>query len=50
MSSLAHRQGHIDFGDLQSIRAYHPWKAYSQSKLANLLFARELQRRSDAAE
>ncbi|MFL9991290.1 oxidoreductase [Paraburkholderia sediminicola] len=50
MSSLAHRQGHIDFGDLQSTRAYHPWKAYSQSKLANLLFTRELQRRSDAAE
>lgn len=48
LSSLAHRQGRIDFDDLQSERPYRPWKAYGQSKLAMLMFALELQRRSDA--
>jgi len=48
LASLAHRQGRIDFGDLQGERLYKPWKAYSQSKLAMLMFALELQRRSDA--
>jgi NAD(P)-dependent dehydrogenase (short-subunit alcohol dehydrogenase family) len=49
VSSLAHRTGFIDFDDLQGARAYSPWKAYGQSKLACLMFALELQRRSDAA-
>jgi NAD(P)-dependent dehydrogenase (short-subunit alcohol dehydrogenase family) len=49
LSSLAHRTGLIDFGDLQAERLYSPWKAYGQSKLACLMFALELQRRSDAA-
>ena len=49
LSSMAHRSGAIDFDDLQGARAYRPWKAYSQSKLAMLMFALELQRRSDAA-
>jgi NAD(P)-dependent dehydrogenase (short-subunit alcohol dehydrogenase family) len=49
VSSLAHRTGLIDFGDLQGARLYSPWKAYGQSKLACLIFALELQRRSDAA-
>src|ERR1700676_2101203 len=49
VSSLAHRTGLIDFGDLQGARVYSPWKAYGQSKLATLMFALELQRRSDAA-
>ncbi len=49
VSSLAHRRGRMDFGDLQAERGYDPWRAYSQSKLAMLLFAAELQRRSDAA-
>jgi NAD(P)-dependent dehydrogenase (short-subunit alcohol dehydrogenase family) len=49
LSSLAHRSGAIDFDDLQGARSYTPWKAYSQSKLAMLMFALELQRRSDAA-
>ena len=49
VSSLAHRTGLIDFGDLQGERLYSPWKAYGQSKLACLIFALELQRRSDAA-
>jgi NAD(P)-dependent dehydrogenase (short-subunit alcohol dehydrogenase family) len=48
LSSLAHRNGIIDFADLQGERHYRPWKAYSQSKLAMLMFAIELQRRSDA--
>ena len=49
LSSLAHRSGAINFDDLQSARSYTPWKAYCQSKLAMLVFALELQRRSDAA-
>jgi NAD(P)-dependent dehydrogenase (short-subunit alcohol dehydrogenase family) len=49
ISSLAHRTGLIDFSDLQGERIYSPWKAYGQSKLACLMFALELQRRSDAA-
>ena len=46
ISSLAHRSGKIDFSDLQAKRKYRPIKAYNQSKLANLLFTQELQRRS----
>jgi NAD(P)-dependent dehydrogenase (short-subunit alcohol dehydrogenase family) len=49
LSSLAHRSGAIDFDDLQSERSYRPMRAYRQSKLATLMFALELQRRSDAA-
>lgn len=48
LSSLAHRQGKIRFDDLQLERGYTPWKAYTQSKLAMLIFALELQKRSDA--
>ena len=50
VSSLAHRQGAIDFDDLHfDRREYRPMTAYAQSKLANLLFALELQRRLDQA-
>jgi NAD(P)-dependent dehydrogenase (short-subunit alcohol dehydrogenase family) len=49
LSSLTHRWGVIHFDDLQGARSYSPQKAYSQSKLAMLMFALELQRRSDAA-
>jgi NAD(P)-dependent dehydrogenase (short-subunit alcohol dehydrogenase family) len=49
LSSLAHRSGKIDFGDLQGAKSYNPFKAYCQSKLAMLMFALELQRRSNAA-
>jgi NAD(P)-dependent dehydrogenase (short-subunit alcohol dehydrogenase family) len=45
VSSGAHLFGRIRFDDLQGERTYRPWRAYSQSKLANLLFARELDRR-----
>jgi NAD(P)-dependent dehydrogenase (short-subunit alcohol dehydrogenase family) len=44
-SSGVHERGEIDFDDLQSERGYDKWEAYAQSKLANLLFAYELQRR-----
>ncbi|MEQ1768754.1 MAG: SDR family oxidoreductase [Devosia sp.] len=46
VSSIAHRRGAIAFDDLQRERSYSPTPAYSQSKLANLLFAYELDRRS----
>lgn len=49
VASLAHRNGKIDFDDLQSERNYKPWDAYGESKLANILFANELNRRAVAA-
>jgi NAD(P)-dependent dehydrogenase (short-subunit alcohol dehydrogenase family) len=49
VSSDAHRIGRIAFDDLQSERRYQKWRAYGQSKLANLLFARELSRRASLA-
>lgn len=49
LSSVAARDGAIHFDDLQSERGYKPMVAYGQSKLACLMFAFELQRRSDAA-
>jgi NAD(P)-dependent dehydrogenase (short-subunit alcohol dehydrogenase family) len=48
VSSLNHRWGRIDFEDPQLDRGYRPWRAYNQSKLANLLFAFELDRRLGA--
>lgn len=45
VSSNAHKFGKIDFDDLMSEKRYSPWGAYGQSKLANLLFTSELQRR-----
>ncbi|HEU4407982.1 MAG TPA: oxidoreductase [Polyangiaceae bacterium] len=50
VSSTAHNLGRIDFDDLNwARRPYKPWAAYGQSKLANLLFTFELQRRLAAA-
>jgi NAD(P)-dependent dehydrogenase (short-subunit alcohol dehydrogenase family) len=49
VSSSAHRIGRIHFEDLDGARHYQKWVAYGQSKLANLLFAYELQRRLTAA-
>jgi NAD(P)-dependent dehydrogenase (short-subunit alcohol dehydrogenase family) len=49
ISSIGHLDGVMDFGDLQSQRHYDPERAYAQSKLANLLFAYELDRRLRAA-
>lgn len=45
VSSQAHRMGRMNFDDLMGRDRYSPWRAYGQSKLANLLFAAELQRR-----
>jgi NAD(P)-dependent dehydrogenase (short-subunit alcohol dehydrogenase family) len=46
VSSIAHRMGRIDFSDLQAERKYRAMPVYCQSKLAMLLFAMEIQRRS----
>jgi NAD(P)-dependent dehydrogenase (short-subunit alcohol dehydrogenase family) len=50
VSSNNHKGGRIQFDDLQGEHHYSRWGAYSQSKLANLLFAFELDRRLKAAE
>jgi NAD(P)-dependent dehydrogenase (short-subunit alcohol dehydrogenase family) len=49
VASGAHRFGSIRFDDLQWKNGYRKWRAYGQSKLANLLFTLELQRKVDAA-
>ncbi len=49
VSSGAHYFGRIAFDDLQGERRYDPWTAYSQSKLANVMMAIELQERLTAA-
>ena len=49
VSSTAHKMGRMNFDDLQSVKGYSKWPAYAQSKLANLLFTYELQRRLEAA-
>jgi NAD(P)-dependent dehydrogenase (short-subunit alcohol dehydrogenase family) len=45
VASEAHRRNTLDFGDLQSEREYRGFTAYGRSKLANILFTRELARR-----
>jgi NAD(P)-dependent dehydrogenase (short-subunit alcohol dehydrogenase family) len=49
LASIAHKQGRLDFEDLQSTKNYSPMGAYRQSKLADLMFAFELDRRLRAA-
>jgi NAD(P)-dependent dehydrogenase (short-subunit alcohol dehydrogenase family) len=49
VASGAHRMGSIRFDDLQWKNGYGKWRAYGQSKLANLLFTFEFQRKLDAA-
>jgi NAD(P)-dependent dehydrogenase (short-subunit alcohol dehydrogenase family) len=49
VSSLAYLNGSIDFDNLKSEKSYDPMREYCQSKLANLLFAIELQRRITVA-
>ncbi|WP_213769249.1 SDR family oxidoreductase [Caballeronia sp. dw_19] len=49
LSSVAARSGKIDFDDLNAKRKYKPMPVYSQSKLACLMFAFELQRRSETS-
>jgi len=53
LSSAAHERapaGGIQFDNLDGSRGYRPWTAYGQSKLANLLFAKELARRFAGSE
>lgn len=45
VSSIAHKFGKIALDDLQSDNDYDPTRAYSQSKLANIMYGFELQRR-----
>jgi NAD(P)-dependent dehydrogenase (short-subunit alcohol dehydrogenase family) len=49
VSSGLHKVGRIDFDDLEAERRYDRWRRYGQSKLANLMFALELDRRARAA-
>jgi NAD(P)-dependent dehydrogenase (short-subunit alcohol dehydrogenase family) len=49
IASIAHKRGQLNFDDLQSTKSYGPTRAYQQSKLADLIFAFELDRRLRAA-
>lgn len=50
VSSGVHRAGAINFDDLSSEKSYGKWRAYAQSKIANLMFTYELQRRLQASK
>jgi NAD(P)-dependent dehydrogenase (short-subunit alcohol dehydrogenase family) len=50
LASIAHKQGRLNFDDLQSAKSYGPMVAYRQSKLADLMLAFELHRRLRSAE
>ncbi len=50
VSSGLHERGTIDLADLHGEQSYDRWDAYAQSKLANVLFARELERRLRAGD
>ncbi len=45
VSSLAHERGRMEWDDIMLENSFHPQKAYRQSKLANVLFTRELAKR-----
>lgn len=49
VASIAHGRGKIDFDDLQGLQKYSMWKAYSQSKLANIMFTYALARRLEGS-
>jgi NAD(P)-dependent dehydrogenase (short-subunit alcohol dehydrogenase family) len=49
VASEAHRGAKLDFADLQTRRAFRAWRAYRRSKLANILFTRELARRLEGS-
>lgn len=49
LASIAHKRGKLNFDDLQSVKKYRAMAAYSQSKLADLMFAFELERRLRSA-
>ena len=48
-ASIAHKGGTMDYSDLSASRSYHNWQRYQTSKLANLMFMYELDRRLSAA-
>lgn len=48
-SSVMHKMGRVDFDNLDGLKSYNPWTAYAQSKLANLLFAYEVDRKLKAS-
>jgi NAD(P)-dependent dehydrogenase (short-subunit alcohol dehydrogenase family) len=50
VASGAHLGAKLDFGDLQNAKAYSGWRAYQQSKLANIYFTYELARRLDGSK
>ena len=50
LASVAHKRGKLNFTDLQSERSYSPMGAYQQSKLSDLMFAMELERRLQAQQ
>ena len=50
VTSVLNQRGWVEFDDLQLERGYKPWKAYARASLATLMFALELQRRSDARD
>src|SRR5262249_52570988 len=45
VASEAHRSGRVDFANLELERGFRPYRAYANTKLANVLFTRELARR-----
>ena len=49
IASIAHKRARLNFEDLQSAKSYNPYGSYGQSKLADLMFAFELDRRLQAA-
>ena len=49
VASEAHRGAEIDFDDPSAERGYSSWRAYARSKLANILFTRELARRTEGS-
>jgi NAD(P)-dependent dehydrogenase (short-subunit alcohol dehydrogenase family) len=50
IASIAHKRGRLNFDDLQSTKSYRPMRAYQQSKLADLMFTFELDRRLRATK
>jgi NAD(P)-dependent dehydrogenase (short-subunit alcohol dehydrogenase family) len=49
VASIAHKRGRINFGDLQATKSYRPMQRYEQSKLGDVMFMLELERRLRAA-
>ncbi len=50
VASAAHQGCQLDFDDLQGETKFSPWRAYQRSKLANILFTRELARQLDGTD